>query len=236
MKAATTSDLVRCAVGAAANAQGLLADAELLSAAARHARAYSLAALAVEEAGKAAGLGTIAMMPAGMRAQAPVGRMLEWHQLKLIGGMLLAALPFGAGAMVARISAMSTSQLERILGAARELAQDVDHLKQRGLYADIDRGGDVQLPSDVTETDANAQLDRARRVVSSASVLLDPAMAARLASPPAEAVSGCRALVSAFSEAGYGRTSQVAADVILKAVRKIHEQALRSTTSDTKAG
>src|SRR5258708_13118214 len=93
VKAAATPDLVRCAVGAAANAQDLLGDAELLAAAGRHPRAYALAALAVEEAGKAASVAALAMMPVSLRAPAPAGRLLEWHQLKLISGMLLAAAP-----------------------------------------------------------------------------------------------------------------------------------------------
>ena len=69
MKASSAPELVRCAVGAAVNAQGLLDDAELLSAAGRRARGYALAALAVEEAGKAAALSTLAVMPVSLRAQ-----------------------------------------------------------------------------------------------------------------------------------------------------------------------
>lgn len=76
MKTAAAPELAACSVGAAANAQALLDDAELLSAAARHARAAALAALAVEEAGKAAALFTLATMP---------WRLLQWHQLKLVG-------------------------------------------------------------------------------------------------------------------------------------------------------
>src|SRR5260370_8562719 len=71
VKAAATPDLVRCAVGAAANAQDLLGDAELLAAAGRRPRAYALAALAVEEAAKAATVAAPAMMPVSLRPQAP---------------------------------------------------------------------------------------------------------------------------------------------------------------------
>ena len=52
VKAASRAELADCAVAAARNAQGLLTDAELLAASGRSGRAYSLAALAVEEAGK----------------------------------------------------------------------------------------------------------------------------------------------------------------------------------------
>ena len=55
----------------AVNAQSLLDDAELMSSAGRPARAYALAALAVEEVGKAAALSALALMPVSLRAQAP---------------------------------------------------------------------------------------------------------------------------------------------------------------------
>ena len=48
------------------------------------------AALAIEEVGKAGSLATLAAMPENIREQAPVGRLLEWHQLKQVGGLLIA--------------------------------------------------------------------------------------------------------------------------------------------------
>jgi len=224
VKAAPAPRLAACAVGAAANAQGLLDDAELLSSAARHARAYSLAALAVEEAGKAAALFVLALMPRQLRARAPLGRMLQWHQLKLVGGMLIAAVPFGPRTIAAQLLAMPQARVVEILDGAQALAQDLDCFKQRGLYADIDSGGRVRLPSEVADTDVPVQLCRARRAVSSASVLLDPDVQARLAHPPAEVVELCRALVSAFAEAGYSRTPEAAANVMLDAVSRLQEQ------------
>jgi AbiV family abortive infection protein len=224
VKAAATPELVRCALGAAVNARDLLGDAEWLSAAVRNARAYALAALAVEEAGKATSLAALAVMPASLRAQAPVGRMLEWHQLKLVGGMLVAAMPFGGRALPAQLAAMDPSQLAAMLDNAQVLAQDVDRLKQRGLYADMDRDGQIRLPSEVTDADVRAQLGRARRAVSAASRLLDPGMPDELINPPAESVELVRALVGAFAEAGYSRTPRAAADVVLNAVRKLQKQ------------
>jgi len=231
VKVAATSELVRCAVGAAANAQGLLDDAELLSAAERHARAYALAALAVEEVGKAASLGALAMMPANLRAQAPVGRMLEWHQLKLIGGMLIAAMPPGTFCVAGELATMPPGQVAGILDNARALAEDHDRLKRRGLYADMDRSGQVRLPSEVTDADVAAQFGPARRAVSSARTLLDHAALDFLAHPPAEATRLCGALLSAFAEAGYGRTPQAAADVWRDAIRKLR---MRTAASDTR--
>ena len=226
MKAAAAPDLVRCAVAAAANAQGLLDDAELLSAAGRRARGYALAALAVEESAKAAILAALAMMPVSLRAQAPTGRMLEWHQLKLVGGMLIADVPPGTRTrtMAEQFAAMAPERVAEVIDSARALAQDQDRLKQRGLYADMDRSGHIRLPSEISGADVAAQIRRARRAVSSASVLLDPRTPGFLANPPAEAIELWRALVSALAEAGYGRTPQAAAAVWLEAVRKLREQ------------
>lgn len=225
VKAAATPELVRCAVAAAANARDLLGDAEWLSAAVRNARAYALGALAVEEAGKAVSLAALAVMPENLRARAPVGRMLEWHQLKLVGGMMIGAMPFGGRALPAQLAAMAPGQLSAMLHNAQALAQDMDRLKQRGLYADIDRDGQIRIPSEVTEADADAQLGRARQAVSAASVLLDPGMPAELSDPPAESVELARALVSAFAEAGCSRTPEAAAGVVLNAVTKLQKQA-----------
>lgn len=224
MKEAAASKLAECAVGAAANAQGLLDDAELLSAVARPARAYALAALAVEESGKAFGLSALAVMPRRLRAQAPVGRLLEWHQLKLVGGLLIAAVPFGTRTLAAQLQAMPPTQVAGILNNAQALAQDVDRLKQRGLYADIDRCGRVQLPSEVTDADVAVQLDLARQSVMSASVLLGPSMRARLVHPPAEVVEFCQALIGALAEAGSSRTPRAAANVLLEAVRTLRQE------------
>ena len=226
MKAAPAPELAACAIGAAVNAQALVDDAELLSAAARHARAYALAALAVEEAGKAAALFTLALMPRQLRARAPLGRLLQWHQLKLVGGMLIAAVPFGPQTTIAaRLLAMPPARVAEILDNAQIFAEDLDSLKQRGLYADIDRCGRVRLPSEVAYSDVPAQLGRARRAASSASVLLDPAVQARLVHPPAEVAELCRALIRAFAEAGYSRTPEAAAHVMLDAVSKLQEHA-----------
>ena len=84
VKQAPAWALAEGAVAAARNAHCLVEDGELLSGAGRLARAFSLAGLAVEEVGKAGGLATLAAMPENLRARAPVGRMLEWHQMKLV--------------------------------------------------------------------------------------------------------------------------------------------------------
>jgi len=226
VKAASRDEIARCAAGAAGNAKDLLEDAEVLSAAGRHARSYALAALAVEEAGKAASLFCLAVMPPKVRARVPLGRMLEWHQLKLVGGMLIAAVPGRKDRTVAaQLTDMPESQVERILENARALAQDQDRLKQLGLYADIDSAGRVRLPSEVTADDVLAQLDRARHAVSSASVMLDPGMLAFAADPPSEAVEFNRAIATAFGEAGNRRTPDAAAAVLLSAISKLRAEA-----------
>jgi len=77
VKTAAAPELVRCAVGAAVNARDLLDDAEFLSGAARNARAYAMAALAVEESGKAVSLAAHSADHAG-----PVGVAEEDHVIR----------------------------------------------------------------------------------------------------------------------------------------------------------
>lgn len=240
VKAAATSELIACTVAAAANAQSLVEDAEVLYGAGRHARAYSLAALAVEEVGKVASLAALAVMPQKLRAQAPVGRMLGWHQLKLVGGRLIAVVPFGPTAVMpfgsptvaTRLAAMTANEVAEILTSAQAFAQDEDRLKQRGLYVDMDCYGRVRQPSEVTAAEVSAQLDRARQAASSARVLLTPCAQTWLANPRAHEIELSCALVSAFAEAGYARTPEAAADLVMNAVSKLRAQ---MTALDVKA-
>jgi AbiV family abortive infection protein len=221
VKGAPALVLARGSVAAARNARGLAEDAELLSGAGRIARAYSLAGLAVEEVGKAGSLAALAAMPENVRARAPVGRMLEWHQWKLVEGQLIAAVPFGAPGVAARFTTMPLSEVADILDNAQASAQDVDRLKQRGLYVDVDRSGQIREPSEVTAAEVRVQLDRARRAASAANALLDPGAPLRLANPGAAAIEFSRALVSAYAEAGHHRSPEAAADVLLNAASKL---------------
>src|SRR5260221_12853939 len=147
------------------------------------------------------------MMPVSLRAQAPAGRLREWHKRKLISGMLIAAGPPGPGprTMAAQFAAMAPERVAEILDNAQTLGQDQDRLKQRGLYVDIDRSGQVRLPSEVTVADVAAQLRQARRAVSSASVLLDPRAPPFLANPRARAVELWRAPGGPGPDPGDGR-------------------------------
>jgi AbiV family abortive infection protein len=224
VKTASRAELLGCAAAAEENAQDLLDDAELLSAAGRRARAYSLAVLAVEEFGKASSLVALAVMPANLRAQAPVRRLLEWHQMKQVGGLLIAAVPLTGPGAAASLAAMPLTELAQILDTTNACAQETDELKLRGLYVDMQRGARVRRPSEITDAEVSGQLGRARQVVLSASPLSDPELQARLADPPAEAIELSRALVSAFAEAGDVRGPSAAAAVVLKAVRKLQEQ------------
>jgi AbiV family abortive infection protein len=220
VKAATRAELSACALAAARNAQELLNDAELLAGSGSRARAYSLAVLAVEESGKAAGLIAIAELPNGMRTQAAAGRLLEWHQLKQIGGLLIAAVTFEAPGVATKLAAMPATQVTQILRSLTVSAEEADRLKRRGLYVDMGRSGRIRGPSDITEAEVTSQFVRARQATASAGMLLDPEVQSRIERPPAEAIALCGALVSALSLAGYTRTPQAAADALLEAVRK----------------
>jgi AbiV family abortive infection protein len=221
VKEAPVLELARGSVAAARNACGLVEDAELLSGAGRMARAYSLAGLAVEEVGKAGSLAALAAMAESLRAQAPVGRMLAWHQWKLVMGELIAAVPFGPLGLATTFVTIPLSEVAEILDNAQAFAQEADRLKQRGLYVDMDRSGQIREPSEVTAAEVLKQVDQARRAASAVNALLDPSAPAWLASPAAAGAEFSRVLVSAFGETGHARSPEAAADVLLRAASKL---------------
>jgi AbiV family abortive infection protein len=217
VKAASRPELAACAAAAARNAQGLLDDAELMAWSARTARAYSLAALAVEECGKAWDLATLALMPEELRAQAPVGKMLQSHQLKMVGGLLIAMLPLG---VAPKVDAMTDAELEQAMGTLDEPADEADRLKRRGFYVDMDRNRRIREPSEITESELTSQLGRARQAAVSASAVLRPDAQAIVANPPADSVHLIQELVNALNAAGDIRTPKAAAEVMLRAFRQ----------------
>lgn len=224
VKAAPTPVLIRGTIAAARNARDLLYDAQVLAQAGCAPRAYSLAALAVEEAGKASSLAILTMMPNDLRARAPVGRMLEWHQLKQAGGLFIAAVPCRMQEIAPTLAAMSPGELAQFrtaLTALRAPADEADRLKRSGLYVDVGRGGQIREPSEITETDVISQLARAGQVTSAAGQILEPEAQALLADPVAEMVELSRAAVSAVTEASHARTPEAAADVVLGIVSEL---------------
>jgi AbiV family abortive infection protein len=223
IKAADRADLLACASAAARNVLGLLRDAEMLAGAGSTARAYSLAALAVEECGKAFGLSALAVLPSKLRAQAPAGRMLEWHQLKQVGGLLIAAVPIDTPGMAAKLAAMPTAQATQILTDLASPADEADRLKRRGLYVDMDGTGQIREPSEITEPELASQLARARQSAASADLLLGPDSQARLADPPAEVSELASALVKALIHGGKARTPKAAAHIVQNAVRDLRD-------------
>lgn len=224
IKAARRTELCICAFAAARNTQGLLHDAEILAASGSTARAYSLAALAVEECGKAGSLTVLAVLPKTLRTQAPVGRMLEWHQLKQVGGLLIGMVPMEGPGLAAKLAAMPAAQATRILSTLSAPADEADRLKRRGMYVDMDRAGRIREPSEITEAQLASQLDRARLAAASATLLLKPEAQARLVNPPSELTELASALVNALIQAGRGaRTPEAAADIMHNAVGNLRD-------------
>lgn len=217
VKAAPVTLLAEGAIAAARNVQGLVHDAEVLSAANRPARAYSLAVLAVEELGKSGGLVYLAAMPDKVREQAPVGRLLEWHQLKLVKGTVLAELQVAPPAVCPTLAAASFADVSDVLDDAQAFARDEDSVRLRGLYVDVDHSGRVQQPSEVTAAQVRRQLDLARSAASVASDLLDPDAPDLIANPDPRTVDFSRALVEAFGGLRHGRSPEAAADVLAEA-------------------
>jgi len=221
VKAASRPVLAACAIAAAKNSEGLLRDAELLARAGRNGRAYSLAALAVEESGKALELATLAVMRESVRARVPLRRLLEWHQLKLAGGLLLAVLPFGS--IAARLAELPAAELAELLGALLAPADEADRLKRRGLYVDLEASG-IREPSEITRSEVASQLCRAREAAGSVSVLRGPKFPAWLANPPADGLELAEEAVCALGEAACAKTPQAAADVIMKAIARFRDR------------
>ena len=223
VKAARRTELWACAIAAARNAQGLLHDAEVLAESGCAARACSLAALAVEECGKAACLTALAMLPKRLRTRAPAGRMLEWHQLKQLGGLLIATVSLDMPGTAPKLAAMPATRARQVLSTLNAPADEADRLKRRGLYVDMERNGRIREPSEITAAEVTSQLARARQAAASASVLLGPEAQARIANPPAEAIKFARALACELTQPGHDRTPEAAAGALLNAVSKLHE-------------
>ncbi len=223
VRAARRTELRACAIAAARNAQGLLHDAEVLAGSGSAARACSLAALAVEECGKAAGLIALAMLPKELRTRAPAGRMLEWHQLKQLGGLLIATVPPDMPGIGPKLAAMPATQARQILSTLNTPADEADRLKRRGLYVDMDRNGRIREPSEITAADVTGQLAQARQAAASAGVLLRPEAQARIANPPAATIKFARALACELAQQGYDRTPEAAANAMQNAVSSLHE-------------
>jgi len=232
IKAAGRAELFACGVAAARNTRELLHDAEVLADSGRAARAYSLAALAVEECGKAGCLVALAVLPRNMRMQAPVGRMLEWHQLKQVGGLLIAALSFDEPGIGPALTAMPTADVVQILSIVSVGSDEADRLKQRGLYVDMDGSGRIREPSEITDAEVSAELAWARQAAGSAAWLLTPAARARLADPPAEAIELACALAGALTGAGHARTPEAAADAMLNAVSELRDSTASRRPAD----
>jgi AbiV family abortive infection protein len=221
VKAATGPELAATSAAAARNACGLVRDAQVLAGIHRTARAYCLAALAVEEVGKAVSLAKLAGMPEAMRARAPVGRMLEWHQLKQATGQLVAMVPYHPRGLAAGLLAMPAADLAQAIRTFEIDVEEADRLKRGGLYVDIGQGSRIREPSQITETEVTRQLALAQRAVASVRLLFDPGSKAHLLHPPAEGAEFARASVSALAEAGYARTPDAAVDVIVKTVSRL---------------
>lgn len=223
IRAASRAELIACTLAAARNGLALLRDAEVLAGSSSAGRAYSLAVLAVEECGKALSLTALAVLPRKLRMHAPIGRMLEWHQLKQVGGLLIAAVPIDPPGLAAKLAAMPASRVEQVLTALSVSAEEADRLKQRGFYVDMDRTGRINEPSQITEAELASQLDRARQATVSAALVLGPEVQARIANPPAEVIELASAMVSVIIQSGNARTPEAAASIMLSAVGDLRD-------------
>jgi hypothetical protein len=128
------------------------------------------------------------------------------------------------GGVSSWLAVMPADELARTLSILDAPADEADRLKRRGFYVDMDRGGQIREPSEITEPELTNQLGRARQAVASVTgSLLGPHAQARMANPPATGVELVQELVTALTEAGSARTPKAAADVLVKAVSKFRE-------------
>lgn len=220
VKYAPRAELAASAVAAARNARGLLDDAVLLVDACRDGRACALAVLAIEESAKAVNLAVLAAVPGRLRGRAPLRRLLAVHALKLAGGLLLSALPFGE--IGARLSAMTASDLARTLEVLVP-ADHSDQLRQRGLYVDIGSDGIIHGPVDITCADAKEQIEKADAAVASLDMILRPGFVAWLNDPPPEGMRLAEDIFSALIAADPIESPEAATAVIIEAVAQFRK-------------
>lgn len=225
VKTASGPVLAAGAAAAAQNAVELVAEAELLGSARRTGRAASLAALAVEEAGKAIGLTALAGMPDAMREQAPVAKMLNWHPLKQATGQLMAAVPVRPSLVAATLLDLPTADVDRVLSDIQESTDEADLLRRRGLYVDISGDGGIREPKEVNDAELASQLTRARRAAGSVVALHDPRERALIAAPADEVMELTKAAVRAMTARRHRRKPQAAMDVIAQTVRGLVQAA-----------
>jgi AbiV family abortive infection protein len=236
VKAAGRSALVGYVAAIAENGHGLVSDAELLFGCGRWARAYTVAALASEEFGKAAGVLALVLMPDDIRAQMPVRDLLEWHRLKQVGGLLMAVVQAGTPGIAARIAATPADQLAVILEETAAQADESDQWKKRGLYVDMDDYGQIQRPADITEAEAAEGLARAREVAASAGLLTDPAAHALFSNPSPQALAFSSELFSAYFAAadlaGPEDAAMAALDIASRVQTHIDAQGTTTATAE----
>jgi AbiV family abortive infection protein len=236
IEAAGRSELVRYAAAIADNGASLLADAELLLQNGRIARAYALAALAIEEFGKAAGVITLAVMPVHLRRNVPVRELLEQHLVKQIGGLILAVLQLGATPGIGeRVDGSQVNGLARLLSAAETQARDTNQKKLLGLYAEMEADTSIWDPGRITETEAKDQIARARDVSSCAGVFKDPTALEKIANPPPEELAVSEALFSSYfsgaTPADWDAVAQAVKDAV-NVVLKHFAQVAKQQTPD----
>jgi AbiV family abortive infection protein len=178
-----------------------------------------LAGYSVEEVGKAVSLGLLAAMPENLKAQAPVGRMLGWHQWKQVEGQVLAAVPYLPPEIAPKLLTMPEADLAKVISEYEVQAEEADRFKRSGLYVDISHGARIREPAEITEAEAARQLAHARRAVTAARILGDQKDKARLPNPSAARARIAQAAVHALAGIGRARDPDEAADVMRAMIR-----------------
>ena len=104
--------------------------------------------------------------------------------------------------------------------ASADPADESDRLKRAGLYVDMEAGGRISEPPEITADEAAGSVGLARQATTSAGgLILASQFQAWLADPPAEALDISEDLVTTLTEAD-ARTPDAAANVIHRTVER----------------
>jgi hypothetical protein len=157
-------------------------------------------------------------MPSSLRAKINLRETLEGHTAKMMGALLTSAVQASRPGVAERVAAMP--DLAALLTSVAQQAGQENLSKKRGLYADLMAGGELSLPSDVTEAEAVEAAARAREVGESAALLHDQDALAAFADVSEEAQQALDAMFTGWAALSGIEDADAAAVVIADFARR----------------
>ena len=130
----------------------------------------------------------------------------------------------GPSMVAATLADLPERDLDEVLSSLVGPADTADRLKREGLYVDV-TGRGVSVPSQITGAEVIRQITRARQAADAAMAVADSREQARVVTPNDEGAEFIRTAVRAIARAGRTLTPAAGADVLVRAVRGLIEQA-----------